>query len=151
MTDNDAALDLTTPLSYAKSLAAATPDPEGTLAHRVATEGHRFGSYLDTHTQAYQAATTIAAATDPVMKECFANCKRAANAAACVPADVEYCEGYAVPPHGLKPTRHAWVLVDGDVAELTFPSAREGVIPPEECMYVGVTMDPADAGEVPGP
>lgn len=147
----DVALDLSTPLDYAKSLTAVTETGERTLAYRVVTDGRRFDSYVDSGTEAYRAATALVDITEPVPKRCFANCKRAVNAGDRVGAEIEYCEGYALPPHGLRPTRHAWVLVDGDVAELTFSSAREGVIPPMECMYAGVTLNPADAGELPGP
>lgn len=34
---------------------------------------------------------------------------------------VRYCEGYTLPYHATRGTRHAWVEVDGSVLELTWP------------------------------
>lgn len=60
----------------------------------------------------------------PGIKECFANCQRFVVDVALygLPLDVEYREGYVM---SILPIEHAWLVVDGEVVDLTLDPDRE--------------------------
>lgn len=52
--------------------------------------------------------------------------------------DVAYCEGLAMGRHPSRSSTHAWLEVEGDVIELTWP--WDGVRPPDEAVYYGDSL-----------
>lgn len=57
---------------------------------------------------------------------------------------VEYVEGVALPSDASQAIRHAWIEIDGEVAELTWPWHQyDGA----DAVYFGVLVDPAEVRE----
>lgn len=53
--------------------------------------------------------------------------------------DIQYVEGIALPKHPGRIALHAWIEIDGAVAELTWPWHRPD--PPAETVYFGIPVD----------
>jgi len=73
------------------------------------------------------------------MKQCYHNTQLATSFyGGREETDFEYVEGYMISDEVPVPIQHAWIELDGTVAELTLPQDRQE---DEKWVYLGVAFD----------
>lgn len=87
---------------------------------------------------ARRVALNLAGSIDPNPRRCYENAYRAVTEYDGT-RDVQYVEGLAMPKHPGRISTHAWIEIDGKVADLTWPWHSPD--PPAETVYFGIAVD----------
>jgi len=141
--------DIESIISNVKLRAKSIPDDQEHFIKFVAQNGREFKSdeMVKQGTVLHDDAKTLAEYAGAVPKRCFQNCRQAMQMEDQIDADVQYCEGYIQYMENVQTilTRHAWILLDGYVAEITISPE---ILPDEKRSYCGVQCSLAEAAEI---